>query len=457
MGVQGASDGTRGHRVYIETYGCQMNVNDSEVVASVLGSHGYRVTEWEEEADVVLINTCAIRDNAEVRIRGRLAYFKALREERSPHLLIAVLGCMAERLKKALLVSETGVNVVVGPDAYRDLPRLLAEARTVGQSINTRLSKTETYADIAPLRYGTNGISAFTSIMRGCDNMCTYCVVPFTRGRERSRGPKSIVREVLDLRAHGYREVTLLGQNVDSYRFDDGKGHITTFPDLLEEVAVAVPSMRIRFATSHPKDITDDVLYTMAMYENICHHIHLPVQSGSTAMLERMRRTYSRELYLRRVEQIRRILPGCSITADIIAGFCGETEEEHRETLSLMREVMFDSAFMFAYSERPGTYAARHMEDDVPAEEKNRRLQEIIALQNEHSKLRNSQEVGREFEVLVEGPSRKNPEEYCGRTEQNKMVVFPRGALRPGDYAVVQVRDSTSSTLLANLVEPVLA
>lgn len=441
-----------GSRVYIETYGCQMNVNDSEVVASVLGTHGYRVTEWEEEADVVLINTCAIRDNAEVRIRGRLAYFKALREERCPQMLVAVLGCMAERLKKELLVPATGVNVVVGPDAYRELPRLLEEARHSGQSIDTRLSKTETYADIVPLRYGTNGISAFTSIMRGCDNMCTYCVVPFTRGRERSRGSRSIVREVLDLHAKGFREVTLLGQNVDSYRFDDGKGGITSFPDLLEEVAQAVPSMRIRFATSHPKDITDEVLYTMAMYENICQHIHLPVQSGSTVMLERMRRTYTRELYLRRVERIRRILPGCAISTDIIAGFCGETVEDHRATLSLMEEVQFDSAFMFMYSERPGTYAARHLADDVPEAEKNARLQEIIALQSQHSKARNQADVGREFEVLVEGPSKKNPEEFCGRTEQNKMVVFPKGRVQPGDYAVVQVQGSTSSTLLGSLV-----
>ncbi len=439
--------------VFIETYGCQMNVNDSEVVASVLASQGHALSPSVEAADLVVINTCAIRDNAEVRILGRIGYFRSLRAKEKPGLLIALIGCMAERLKEELLEPAVGVDIVVGPDAYRELPGLIVQAQQSGRAINTQLSRTETYDDIEPLRFGGNGISAFTSIMRGCDNMCTYCIVPYTRGRERSREPGSIVREVLGLQAEGYREVTLLGQNVDSYRYRHPEGAHWPFARLLGEVAAAVPDMRVRFATSHPKDITEEVLQTMASHENICRHIHLPFQSGSNAVLKRMRRTYTRELYLEKVESIRRILPGCAITTDIIAGFCGETDADHRETISLMEEVVFDGAFMFMYSERPGTYAAKRLADDVPESVKNARLQEIIALQNAASMATNLRDVGREFSVLVEGPSRKDPEEFCGRTQQNRMVVFPRGHAQAGDYVRVVVDDTTQTTLRAHLKE----
>ncbi|PIE83771.1 MAG: tRNA (N6-isopentenyl adenosine(37)-C2)-methylthiotransferase MiaB [Bacteroidia bacterium] len=439
--------------VYIETYGCQMNVNDSEVVASVLVSRGCNLTPEAEAADLVVINTCAIRENAEVRILGRIGYFRALRAKTKPGLLIALIGCMAERLKEELLDPAVGVDIVVGPDAYRELPELVELARRSGRAINTQLSRTETYSDIEPLRFDGNGISAFTSIMRGCDNMCTYCVVPYTRGRERSRGPESIIREVRQLSRAGYREVTLLGQNVDSYLHRPPGSEPWPFARLLGEVATAVPGMRVRFATSHPKDITEEVLQTMARHENICRHIHLPFQSGSNAVLKRMRRTYTRELYLEKVESIRRMLPGCAITTDIIAGFCGETDADHRATLSLMEEVVFDGAFMFMYSERPGTYAAKHLPDDVPEPLKNARLQEIIARQNEASLATNQRDVGREFSVLVEGPSKRNAEEFCGRTSQNRMVVFPRGQARPGDYVRVVVDSATQTTLRAHLQE----
>lgn len=441
------------NRVYIETYGCQMNVSDSEVVAAILSDAGYLIVNDAALCDVVLINTCAIRDNAEVRILGRLAHFRHLRQTANPELVVGVLGCMAGRVREHLLDATVGANLVVGPDGYRQLPALIDQVRNEGTALYTTLSRHETYSDIIPLRYGANGITGFTSIMRGCDNMCTYCVVPFTRGRERSREPDTIVAEVVALRDAGYREVTLLGQNVDSYHWGPQGRAGVNFSDLIERVAQAVPGLRVRFSTSHPKDITDEVLYTMAMYENVCMHIHLPVQSGSNRMLERMRRGYTAEHYLGRVEAIRRLMPYCCISTDIIAGFCGETAADHEATLRLMEKVRFDSAFMFKYSERPGTYAARHWDDDVPEDVKTARLEEIIALQGEHSNESNRADIGRRFEVLVEGVSRKSEEDFCGRTEGNKMVVFPRGDCKVGDYVEVQIQGCTSSTLLGHLAQ----
>lgn len=439
-------------KVFIETYGCQMNVNDSEVVASILKANGYEITEELEQSDVVLVNTCSIRENAETRVFGRLDNFKQYKKKK-PSLLVGVLGCMAERLKESLLEDQRAVDLVVGPDAYRELPVLLRAAEDGQKGINVLLSREETYADISPVRLDKNGVSAFVSIMRGCNNMCTYCVVPYTRGAERSRDPQTIVREVEELLAEGYREVTLLGQNVDSFRWKQPDGHVVNFAELLELVAKVSPSLRVRFSTSHPKDLSNEVLYTMAMYENICNHIHLPVQSGSTRVLELMNRGYSREYYLERINAIREILPDCSISTDIIAGFCTETELDHDQTLSMMSEVKYDFAYMFKYSVRPNTKAARKFEDDVPEEVKTRRLTEIIELQGKLAEESKIKDVGRCFEVLIEGESKKSSNEFFGRTSQNKVVVFPRENYKIGDYVFVEVTSCTPATLIGRIVK----
>jgi len=439
-------------KVFIETYGCQMNVNDSEVVASILKANGYEITEELEQADVVLVNTCSIRENAETRVFGRLDNFKQYKKKK-PSLLVGVLGCMAERLKESLLEDQRAVDLVVGPDAYRELPVLIRAAEDGQKGINVLLSREETYADISPVRLDKNGVSAFVSIMRGCNNMCTYCVVPYTRGAERSRDPQTIVREVEELLAEGYREVTLLGQNVDSFRWKQPDGHVVNFAELLELVAKVSPSLRVRFSTSHPKDLSNEVLYTMAMYENICNHIHLPVQSGSTRVLELMNRGYSREYYLERINAIREILPDCSISTDIIAGFCTETEQDHDQTLSMMSEVKYDFAYMFKYSVRPNTKAARKFEDDVPEEVKTRRLTEIIELQGKLAEESKLKDVGRCFEVLIEGESKKSSNEFFGRTSQNKVVVFPRENYKIGDYVFVEVTSCTPATLIGRIVK----
>ncbi len=442
-------------RVYIETYGCQMNVADSELVASVLGADGYGLTGREEEADVVLVNTCAIREKAEDRVRARLAQLRARKVQRradgEPGLTIGVLGCMAERLRKKLLEQEKLVDVVAGPDAYRDLPRLLSESEETGQAaVNVHLSREETYADLAPVRYDTNGVSAFVSIMRGCDNMCAFCVVPFTRGRERSRPVTSVLAECAGLVDAGYKEVTVLGQNVNSYRVEHD-GHAVDFAELLYRISLLSPELRIRYSTSHPKDCSDALLHLHRERPTVCDFIHLPVQHGSTEVLRRMRRTYTREGYLDLVARARRIVPGLVLSTDIIAGFCGETAEEHAETLSLMEQVRYDHAFMFAYSERPDTFAARKYADDVPEREKKRRLAEIIALQTETSKAKNAARVGRREVVLVEGPSKRSDEQLCGRTDTNHMVVFDRPAgVAKGDYVAVEVTGSTSATLFGD-------
>jgi len=435
-----------GRRLYVETYGCQMNVGDSEIVVSIMQQEGFVHTEVPDEADVVLINTCSIRDNAEQRIWGRLAEMRRLRKAR-PSLIVGVIGCMAERLKEKLTEGPAGVDVVAGPDAYRDLPRLVREAEAGGKGVNVLLSSEETYAEIAPVRLDKNGVSAFVSIMRGCNNFCSYCVVPYTRGRERSRDPETILAEVRTLFDNGYREVTLLGQNVNSYRADD-----VDFPELMSRVASVSPLLRVRFATSHPKDMSDRLLEVMASMPNICRSIHLPAQSGATSMLERMNRKYSREWYLGRIAAIRRYMPDCGITTDLIAGFSGETEEEHARTLSLMREVGYDFAFMFKYSERPGTFAQRHLPDDVPDEVKSRRLSEIIALQNELGLVSYRRDVGQEFEVLVEGVSKRDAGQLSGRTSQNKVVVFDRGSHSIGDYVRVRITGCTSATLFGEEV-----
>lgn len=442
-----------GRRVYIETYGCQMNVADSELVASILGGEGYGLTQREDEADVVLINTCAIREKAEDRVRGRLAKFRAKKIKEQPDLTIGVLGCMAERLRKKLLEEEALVDVVAGPDAYRDLPRLLSEAHETGQAaVNVHLSREETYADIAPVRYDSNGVSAFVSIMRGCDNMCAFCVVPFTRGRERSRPVTSILSEIGQLVDLGYKEVTVLGQNVNSYRVDHD-GHAVDFAELLYRISLLSPELRIRYSTSHPKDCSDALLHVHRERPNVCDFIHLPVQHGSTEVLRRMRRTYTREQYLDLIERARAIVPGLALSTDLIAGFCGETEAEHAETLSLMEAVRYDHAFMFAYSERPQTYAARKYADDVPEEVKKRRLAEIIELQTAIARERNEARVGRREVVLVEGPSRRSEEQLCGRTDTNHMVVFDRlGGIEKGDYVSVEITGATSATLFGTVL-----
>ena len=431
-------------KVYIETYGCQMNVNDSEVILSILQDAGYALTENIEDADVILANTCSIRDNAEQRIWGRIDQFKIQKRKRKG-VVIGIVGCMAERLKDELLKA---VDIVAGPDSYRSMPELLKAVSPDSPQINVLLSHEETYADISPVRLDKNGISAFISIMRGCNNVCSYCIVPYTRGRERSRDAHTIVREAQELWANGYKEVTLLGQNVDSYKWED-----VGFAQLLEMVAQVHPDLRVRFSTSHPKDISDEVIYTMAKYENICRHIHLPVQSGSSIMLEKMRRKYDREWYLERVDKIRSVMPDCGITTDVIAGFSGETEQDHADTMSLMEKVVFDSAFMFAYSERPGTLASKKYPDDIPYEVKTSRLNEIIALQGRMSLKSNEKEIGKVHKVLVEGPSKKNPQELCGRAGSNKMCVFPSRGEKPGDYCQVRVVSVTSATLLCERLD----
>ena len=441
-------------KVYIETYGCQMNVNDSEVVLSILQDEGYSLTDNIEEASLILANTCSIRDNAEQRIWGRIDQFR-LQKKSNPDVIIGILGCMAERLKEKLLAK---VDLVAGPDSYRSLPPLLKAVTPDRPQINVLLSHEETYADIKPVRLDKNGVSAFISIMRGCNNVCSYCVVPYTRGAERSRDPFTIVTEAKDLWERGYKEVTLLGQNVDSYNWTDKENgeNNTNFAQLLEMVAKISPDLRVRFSTSHPKDISDDVIYTMAMYGNICRHIHLPVQSGSSIMLEKMRRKYNREWYLERVEKIRSVIPDCGITTDVIAGFCGETEQDHKDTLTLMEEVVFDSAFMFAYSERPGTLASKKYPDDIPYEVKTKRLSEIIELQGKMSLKSNQKEIGKVVTVLVEGPSKKNPEELCGRASNNKMCVFPSKGEKAGEYCDVEVVSATSATLICKRIEPLI-
>lgn len=437
-------------KIYIETYGCQMNVGDSEVIFSILGKEGYERTESMDEADVILANTCSVRDNAEQRIWGRIEVFHKQNEKRGG-VVVGIVGCMAERLKDKLLDTHK-VDLVAGPDSYRTLPALLRDIAPDKPQINVMLSHEETYADIVPVRTDRNGVSAFISIMRGCNNVCSYCVVPYTRGAERSRDPKTIVDEARDVFSKGYKEVTLLGQNVDSYNWNPEDGQGCDFPDLLEMVAGISPELRVRFATNHPKDISDKLIDTMAKYANICEHIHLPVQSGSDRLLEKMRRRYTSGWYLDRVARIREVMPGCGITTDVIAGFCSETEEDHRQTLDLFRKVGFDYAYMFYYSERPGTLAARHYPDDVPPDVKTRRLNEIIALQNELSLKSNRNDIGKVFRVLVEGPSKKNPEELCGRSESNKMCVFPGGGHKAGDYVDVEVVSCTSATLIGKLV-----
>jgi tRNA-2-methylthio-N6-dimethylallyladenosine synthase len=449
-----------GKKLYLESYGCQMNFSDSEIVASILEKNGYSTTRNEEEATVILVNTCSIRDNAEQRVRTRLQHFKNSKKEK-PELVVGVLGCMAERLKQTLLEEEKLVDLVVGPDAYRDLPNLIEKVEGGHKAVNVLLSREETYADISPIRLDSNGVSAFISIMRGCDNMCSFCVVPFTRGRERSRDPESIVHEAKYLFEQGYREVTLLGQNVDSYKWNiNKKGEIldetketVNFAQLLEKVAQVHLDMRVRFSTSHPKDMTDDVLHTMAKYENLCKYIHLPVQSGNTEVLNRMNRGYSREWYMDRIDAIKRIMPDCAISTDIITGFCGETEEEHQDTLSMMKYVKYDFAYMFKYSERPKTLAERKYADDVPEEVKSRRLSEIINLQQGHSLESNQKDVGKVFKVLIEGSSKKSDLEWCGRNSQNSMIVFPKKDKKKGEYVNVKVHDCTAATLLGEIVE----
>lgn len=459
-------------KVYIETYGCQMNVNDSEVILSILQKNGYALTENMDRADVILANTCSIRDNAEQRIWGRIEQFR-LQKKRNPQVVIGIVGCMAERLKDKLLEK---VDLVAGPDAYRSLPALLRDIRPDSPQINVLLSREETYADISPVRLDRNGVSAYISIMRGCNNVCSYCVVPYTRGAERSRDPHSIVREARELFENGYKEVNLLGQNVDSYLWkecregaaegvsagDAKEGEVVNFARLLEMVAAISPELRVRFSTSHPKDISDEVISTIAAHENICRHIHLPVQSGSSRILEKMRRKYDREWYLKRVAKIREVMPDCGLSTDVIAGFCSETEQDHQDTLSLFEQVCFDSAFMFQYSERPGTLASRHYPDDVPPEVKTARLNEIIALQTKMSLKSNQKDMGKTFKVLIEGPSKRNPDDLCGRAGNNKMCVFPSMAaeratqglalLGAGDYVNVKVVDCTSATLICKIV-----
>ena len=452
--ASGKPEEASARKFYIESYGCQMNLNDSEIVASILKQEGFSSTADYQQADLVLINTCSIREKAEQTVRNRLSAFNQVKKDK-PGMLVGVLGCMAERLKAKLLEEERLVDLVVGPDAYRSLPALITTADEGQKAVNVLLSREETYADISPVRLNTNGVSGFVSIMRGCNNMCTFCVVPFTRGRERSRDPESIVRECEELYRMGYREATLLGQNVDSYYYaplTGGDSRPVTFAGLLERVARIAPDLRIRFSTSHPKDIVDDVLYTMARYDNICKYIHLPVQSGSTEILQRMNRTYTREWYLKKVARIREILPGCGLSTDIITGFCTETEEDHAQTLRLMEEVRYDLAYMFMYSERPGTLAARRYADDVPEEVKKRRLKEIVELQHVHQAENMQREIGKTFTVLVEGDSKRSAEDWSGRNDQNKMIVFPKldTGVKKGDYVRVKVRSCTAATLIGD-------
>ncbi|MBK0377951.1 tRNA (N6-isopentenyl adenosine(37)-C2)-methylthiotransferase MiaB [Mucilaginibacter segetis] len=440
-----------GRKLYIESYGCAMNFSDSEIVASILAEKGFETTQDFNNADVVFINTCSIRENAEQRVRNRLKEFAGAKFK-NPGMVVGVLGCMAERLKSKFLEEEKLVDVVVGPDAYRDLPNLIDQVDDGQRAVNVLLSREETYADISPVRLNSNGINAFVSIMRGCDNMCSFCVVPFTRGRERSRDAYSIVAECTDLFNRGYREVTLLGQNVDSYKWSNDTEQVN-FANLLEMVALVNPELRVRFSTSHPKDITDEVLHTIARYDNICNYIHLPIQSGNSRVLELMNRTYDREWYMNRIDAIRNIIPGCAISTDIITGFCTETEEEHQETLSMMDYVHYDFAYMFMYSERPGTLAAKRYADDIPDEVKRRRLKEVVAKQQAHSYIRLQQHIGKTEKVLIEGFSKKSDNDYCGRSDKNAMVVFPVDErFKPGQYVNVLVERSTTATLLGRII-----
>lgn len=452
-----ADPNTYRKRFYIESYGCQMNFADSEIVASILQQQGFGATRNLEEADLIFINTCSIREKAEQTVRKRLTEFRKLKDEKKG-MLVGVLGCMAERLKSRFLEEEKLVDLVVGPDAYRSLPALVEEAEGGQKAVNVLLSRDETYADISPVRLDSNGVSAFVSIMRGCNNMCSFCVVPFTRGRERSRDASSIVAECRDLFSRGYREVTLLGQNVDSYYYlpspVTGQSEAVTFAQLLEEVASISPLLRVRFSTSHPKDITDDVLHTMARHENICNYIHLPVQSGSTRILQLMNRTYTREWYMSKVDRIREIIPDCGISSDLIAGFCNEEEKDHQDTLSIMEYSRYDMSYMFFYSERPGTLAQRRYPDDVPDEVKKRRLMEIVELQNRLSLESNQRDKGKTFTVLIEGDSKKSAADWMGRNSQNKVIVFPKEQydLKKGDYVQVMVQDCTQATLLGKII-----
>ncbi|KQS41150.1 tRNA (N6-isopentenyl adenosine(37)-C2)-methylthiotransferase MiaB [Pedobacter sp. Leaf194] len=440
-------------KLYIESYGCAMNFADSEIVASILSETGFETTGDYHQADVIFINTCSIRENAETRVRNRLSQF-GVEKRRNPKLIVGVLGCMAERLKSKFLEEERLVDVVVGPDAYRDLPNLIEQVESGHKAVNVLLSREETYADISPVRLNSNGITAFISITRGCNNMCSFCVVPFTRGRERSRDAHSIVAEAQSLFDAGYREVTLLGQNVDSYTWTSEDGTETVnFAQLLEQTALVNPDLRVRFSTSHPKDITDEVLHTIAKYDNICNYIHLPVQSGNTRVLELMNRTYTREWYINRIDAIKKIIPGCAISTDIIAGFCTETEEEHQETLSMMDYVEYDFAYNFTYSERPGTLAARKLADDIPEEVKKRRLAEILAKQQAHSLMRLQEWVGKTIRVLIEGTSKKSDLDYCGRGDSGAMAIFPAiEGVKPGQYANVYIERCTSATLIGKIV-----
>ncbi len=441
-------------KFYIESYGCQMNFSDSEIVASILQSEGFGATKNFEEADLVLLNTCSIREKAEQTIRKRLTEFKKIKTEK-PGMLVGVLGCMAERLKSKLLEEEKLVDIVVGPDAYRTLPVLIEEAETGQKSVNVLLSREETYADISPVRLDSNGVTAFISIMRGCNNMCSFCVVPFTRGRERSRDAYSIINEAKNLFERGYKEVTLLGQNVDSYYWrDEANDEVVTFAKLLEKVALVSPELRVRFSTSHPKDITDEVLFTMAKHDNICNYIHLPVQSGSTRVLQLMNRTYTREWYKAKVNRVREIIPDCGISSDIIAGFCTETEDDHANTLNIMQSSAYDMSYMFFYSERPGTLAAKRYEDDITEDVKKRRLKEIVELQGKLSYESNKKDVGKTFKILIEGDSKKSEMEWKGRSSQNKMIVFPKENYnyKKGDYVFVKVSDFTQATLMGEIV-----
>lgn len=451
-------------KLYIESYGCQMNFSDSEIVASILADQGFNTTQQMEEADLVLVNTCSIRDKAEQTVRKRLEKYNAVKRI-NPKMKVGVLGCMAERLKSKFLEEEKIVDMVVGPDAYKDLPNLLKEVEEGRDAVNVILSKDETYGDISPVRLGGNGVTAFVSITRGCDNMCTFCVVPFTRGRERSRNPQSIIEEVNDLAAKGYKEITLLGQNVDSYLWYGGglkkdfknateiqKATATNFAQLLEMAALAQPKMRIRFSTSNPQDMTEDVLHAMAKYDNICNYIHLPVQSGSTRILKEMNRQHTREEYFELIDTVRRIIPDCGISQDMITGFPTETEEDHQDTLSLMEYVKYDFGFMFVYSERPGTMAARKLEDDIPMEVKKRRLTEIVDLQQKHSAYRTKQFVGKTVEVLIEKESRKSNAQWSGRTQQNTVAVFPKENYKVGDFVMVKIEDCTSATLIGKAI-----
>ena len=438
-------------KLFIETYGCQMNVADSEVVASIMEMHGYHLCETIDEADAVFINTCSIRDNAEQKIISRLAYFRSLK--RKKHLIVGVLGCMAERVREEL-VNNHGVDLVAGPDAYLDLPALISAVEQGEPAVNVELSTTETYRDIVPARMGHSRVSGYISIMRGCNNFCSYCIVPYTRGRERSREPESILRELTDLKERGFKEAILLGQNVNSYNYIAEDGTRIDFPTLLRMVAEAAgEGMRVRFTTSHPKDMSDEILEAIASHPSLCHHIHLPVQSGNNRILQLMNRKYTREWYLDRVAAIRRIIPDCGISSDLFCGFHSETEEEFEETLSLMREVCYDSSFLFKYSERPGTFASKHLPDDIDEDTKIARLQRMIDLQNELSLESNRRDIGKTFEVLVEGTSKRSREQLFGRTQQNKVVVFPRGNHRVGDFVKVKVNEASSATLLGEEVE----